>query len=184
MPFSALIKLSAFLKYGLLALIAGIGLFGWSMTTDLTMPARSELQTVEGLVTSAKRVTVKRRRGGESVHFELTVDAKDAPGLKLKIPQAAVTEASVRRVIGRPTRFETDGGTDVYVMATGGQEFVTYAQSVKSRHESNVVMAQIGAAIAGFGLLLAGLGYGLARRKANRLLAEQTPPQGPAITVA
>ena len=179
MSFPNLVKLSALLKYGLLGLLIGAGLSAYALIADNTMPERSALQTIEGTVTGASRVSVKRRRGGESIHYELKVATKDNPELKLKIPQAAMAELGIRRIIGQLTQFETDDGSDVFVVRSQGQALLSYEQSVKTRHASNSSLLSVGLALAGFAALIALLGYGLARRKARKLIAEWEAGQPP-----
>jgi hypothetical protein len=176
MPFSLLIKLSAFLKYGLLVLVAGVGLMGYALISDHSIPQKNDLQQVAGAMTGATRVTTKRKRGGESVKYELTFNTKEKGELKATIPYDEINEMQVRSLFGKALVITYDGDNDIYALTANNQPVMTYENTVKARHKSNASLGQIGIVLASLGGLGALVGFFLARRKARRLMEETAQP--------
>jgi hypothetical protein len=171
-PFSALVKRSTLLKYGMLGMAAGVGLAIFGFASDQSMPERAALQKIEGEITQATQVTTKRRRGGESVRYELTVKGAAPEPVKLSIPQREISEAQVRAIL--PTRIsaEYDGENDVYVLTSNGRSVLTYEGSVKSRQDGNRGLEIMGGGLFGLSSLVALAGFGWTRRKLKKEIAE------------
>jgi hypothetical protein len=170
-PFRLLIGRSSLLKYGLLGIAGGIGVVIFGLASDQSMPERAALQKIEGQITAATQVTTKRRRGGESVRYELTVQGASSEPVKLSIPQREISEAQVRAIL--PTRIvaEYDAESDVYVLASNGRPVLTYENSVKSRHDGNKTMEILGAILAGCSGFVAAIGFWWTKRKMMREIA-------------
>ncbi|MCZ8258817.1 MAG: hypothetical protein O9333_01640 [Beijerinckiaceae bacterium] len=127
-------KDSTLVKLAMLGLLVGLGFIGYGHLSGL--PDRAELQVVDGTVTGASKVTKKRRKTGTtSIHYELTVKPQKAgePELKLTIPEAEITEMSVRSIITRPVHAEFDSEKDVYVLSSGSRELLSYASTLERR---------------------------------------------------
>ncbi len=170
--FRALVERSSLLKYGLLGMAAGVGLAVFGFASDQSMPERAALQKVEGEITKATQVTTKRKRGGESVRYELTVKGAAPEPVTLSIPQKEISEAQVRAIL--PTRIaaEYDGENDVYVLTSNGRSILTYEGSVKSRQDGNRGLEIMGGGVFGLSSLVALAGFGWTRRKLRKEIAE------------
>jgi hypothetical protein len=183
-PFQYLVQRSSLLKYGLIGIAGGIGLTIWGFASDQSMPERAALQKIEGEITKATQITTKRRRGGESVRYELIVKGAAPEPVSLTIPQKEISEAQVRSIL--PTRIaaEYDAENDVYVLTSNGRSILTYEGSVKSRNEGNKGLEMMGGGIAGLSGLVAAVGFLWTRRKVAKEMAEweaqqATQPQNP-----
>jgi hypothetical protein len=171
-PFQYLVQRSSLLKYGLLGIAGGIGLAIFGFASDQSMPERAALQKIEGEITKATQITTKRRRGGESVRYELIVKGVAPDPVSLTIPQKEISEAQVRSIL--PTRIaaEYDAENDVYVLSSNGRSILTYEGSVKSRNEGNKGLEAMGGGIAGLSGLVAAIGFLWTRRKVAKEMAE------------
>jgi hypothetical protein len=182
-PFQVLVQRSVLLKYGLLGVAAGIGLAIWGFASDQSMPERAALQTIEGQITKATQITTKRKRGGESVRYELVVKGAAAEPITLSIPQKEISEAQVRSIMPTRIKAEFDAENDVYVLLSNGQPVLTYEGSVKSRQDGNRGLEIIGGVVSGLSGLLAGIGFMWTRRKIGKEVAEweaqQQQPMAP-----
>jgi hypothetical protein len=187
-PFRALVARSALLKYGLLGVAAGVGLAIWGFASDQSMPERAALQKIEGQIVKATQVTTKRKRGGESVRYELEVKGAGPEPIKLSIPQKEISEMQVRAIMPTRVSAEFDAENDVYVLTSNGRPVLTYEGSVKSRQDGNRNLEIMGAALSGFSGLVAGIGFLWTRRKIGKEIAEwqaqqqQQPPMAPTPT--
>jgi hypothetical protein len=184
-PLQVLVKRSVLLKYGLLGVAAGIGLAIWGFASDQSMPERAALQTIEGQITKATQITTKRKRGGESVRYELVVKGAAPEPITLSIPQKEISEAQVRSIMPTRIKAEFDAENDVYVLSSNGQSVLTYDNSVKNRKDGNQTLEIMGGSLAGFSTLIAAIGFMWTRRKVRKEIADweaqQTsqPPAGP-----
>lgn len=127
-------KDSTLVKLATLGLLIGLGFIGYGHLSGL--PDRAALQVVDGTVTGASKITKKRRKTGTtSIHYELAVKPQKPgePELKLTIPEAEISEMSVRSVITRPVHIEFDSEKDVYVLTSGTRELLTYASTLERR---------------------------------------------------
>lgn len=153
-----------------LGILAGIGMLGYSVLSG--PPSRASLQTAEGTISEASRVTRKNRRSGAtSAHFEMTLKpAGGAADLKLRVPAIEMAESDVRLLIGRPVRAEFDSEQDVYVLRTGNREVLTFENTLERRKLSfrQYYVDGIAAIVAGSVFLMIGLllGYRKLRREA------------------
>jgi hypothetical protein len=185
-PFQAIVQRSSMLKYGLLGIAAGIGLAIWGFASDQSMPERAALQKIEGEITKATQITTKRKRGGESVRYELVVKGAGPEPVSLTIPQKEISEAQVRAILPTRVAAEYDAENDVYVLTSNGRPVLTYENSVKSRQDGNRGLEIIGGLLSAAAALLAALGYWWTKRKITKEVAEweaaqaaqqnQTPP--------
>lgn len=174
--FVAMIRLSWFVKAGLLALVVGAGLMLYSRTAAL--PERSQLQVAEGIVTTASKITkTSRKRGTTSITFELSVNTGAGDPLKLTIPAEEIIQQDVVSVIGKRIRAEYDAENDVYVLAGPGREIVTYENTLRRRGWALKDKGHMGMAAGGLGALLLLIGLPLAWRRLRRekLAAEVQP---------
>lgn len=160
-----LIKMSRLALWGLLALVGGSGAFGYSKLHAI--PEEAELQVVDGRIEKATKVTTRRRRGGESVSYEMVVKkVGDGTEIKLSMPAAEITEAQVRTVLNaQRMQARFDAENDVYVLVADGRPLITYATTRARRIASDKTMADIGAAVGAGGLLLVMIGWLWNRRR-------------------
>ncbi len=130
----AIVRSSWIVMLAAAGLMVGAGMIGYSMLSG--PPARASLQTVDGVVTEASRTTRKSRRTGvTSSYYELTLKpANGSADLKLRIPSIEMAESDVRSLITRPVKAEFDSEQDVFVLASGGREVLTYANSLERRN--------------------------------------------------
>ncbi len=130
----AIVRSSWIVMLAAAGLVVGAGMIGYSMLSG--PPARASLQTVDGIVTEASRTTRKSRRtGATSSYYELTLKpANGSADLKLRIPSIEMAESDVRSLITRPVKAEFDSEQDVFVLASGGREVLTYANSLERRN--------------------------------------------------
>lgn len=170
--FQALVQRSSLLKYGLLGIAIGFGLVFWGFASDQSMPERAALQKIEGEITQARQITTKRRRGGESVRYELTLKGSGPEPVTLTIPQKEISEGQVRAILPARIVAEFDAESDVYVLTANGRSVLTYEGSVKSRQDGNRTMEIIGAILSMFSALVAAIGFLWTRRKVAKEIAE------------
>jgi hypothetical protein len=171
-PFQALVKRSSMLKYGLLGILAGIGVAIFGFVSDQSMPERAALQKIEGEMTAAKKVTTTRRRGGTSVKYEMEIKGANGTPVTLTIPEREITETQVRSLFRTKLIAEYDSESDVYALSANGRPVITYENAVKSRKDGNRFLEGLGAAIVALGALLAGIGYWWTKRKLAKEIAE------------
>jgi hypothetical protein len=176
-PFKFLVQRSTLLKYGLLGVAAGIGLAVFGFVSDQSMPERAALQKIEGEITKATQVTTKRRRGGESVRYELVVKGSAPEPITLSVPQKEISEAQVRSILPTRVTAEFDKENDVYVLTSNGRSVLTYEGSVKNRQASNASMEVIGGVISALSALLAAIGFWWTKRKVAKETAEWAAAQ-------
>ena len=164
MNVAALIRHSRLVKYGLLGIVAGIGMTGYGLLHQL--PAEADLQSVTGAVEKATKVTTKRRRGGESINYKLEVKGEKGETLELTLPAAEITEPQVLAVLNAKTMSaKFDAESDVYVLSANGRQIIDYATTRKRRESSDAFLAQAGGAAAGGGVLLGLIGFLWNRKK-------------------
>lgn len=171
---SILVMLSA------LGLVVGIGMLGYSVFTG--PPSRASLQTAEGTITEASRVTrTSRRTRTTSVYFEMTLrQANGAAELKLRIPNTEIAETDVRSLIGRPVRAEFDSEQDIYVLRSGAREVLTYENTLERRRLSFRQYYVDGIALTIASSLVMLLGFFLGYRKLRKEeAAAAARPSGP-----
>jgi hypothetical protein len=187
-PFRAIVERSTLLKYGLLGVAAGVGLAIWGFASDQSMPERAALQKIEGQIVKATQVTTKRKRGGESVRYELEVKGAGPDPIKLAIPQKEISEAQVRAIMPTRVAAEFDAENDVYVLTSNGRPVLTYEGSVKSRQDGNRSLEVMGGVVSGLSGVVALIGFGWTRRKIGKEVAawqaeqQQQPPMAPTPT--
>jgi hypothetical protein len=170
--FQMLVQRSAMLKYGLLGIAAGIGLAIFGFASDQSMPERAALQKIEGEITKATQVTTTRKRGGQSVRYDLVIKGAAPEPVTLSIPQKEISEAQVKSIL--PTRIvaEYDSENDVYVLTSNGRTVISYENAVKSRQDNNNSLEIIGAIISVLSAMLAGIAFWWTRRKLRKEIAE------------
>ena len=161
-----------------LGLAVGVGMLGYSVLSG--PPARASLQTAEGTISEASRVSrTNRRTRTTSVYFELTLrPTNGAAEMKLRIPSLEIGETEVRSLIGRPVRAEFDSEQDVYVLRSGNRDVMTYENTLERRQMSFRQYYVDGIALVIGSSLLLLLGFFLGYRKLRKQAAEgATPPQ-------
>lgn len=160
-----LIKMSKLALWGLLAIVGGIGAFGYAKLHAL--PEEAQLQVVDGRIEKATKVTTRRRRSGESVSYEMVVKkVGDGTEIKLSMPAAEISEAQVRTVLNaQRMQAKFDAENDVYVLVADGRPLITYAATRARRISSDKTMADIGAGVGAGGLLLLLVGWLWNRRR-------------------
>jgi len=168
----AVIRSSWIVMLAAAGLVVGAGMVGYSMISG--PPSRASLQAVEGVVTEASRTTRKSRRTGTTTsYYELTLKPTNgAAELKLRIPSIEIAESDVRSLITRPIKAEFDSEQDVFVLASGGREVLTFSNSLERRNLNlrqyyvDGIAVMIGSAVA---LVI---GFFLAFRKYRRASAD------------
>ncbi|MGL4240382.1 MAG: hypothetical protein ACRCTI_04640 [Beijerinckiaceae bacterium] len=162
-----------------LALLVGAGMLGYSAISG--PPSRASLQTVEGTITEASRVTrTSRRTRTTTTYYEMALKpAAGAAELKLRVPSIEIAETDVRSLINRPVKAEFDSEKDVYVLSTGGREVLTYANTLERRNLSfrQYYVDGIALMIAGSALLVVGFLWGM--RKLRKEAAATGAPEQP-----
>jgi hypothetical protein len=171
-PFKALVQRSVMLKYGLLGALGGVGLIAFGLYSDNTIPARANLQKIDGRITEAVEKTRKGRRSGTTVTYELTISPQGGPPVKLTIPQREISRSQVEAIIPTPVSAEFDAENDVYVLTSNGRPVISYEKAVASRHSSNNFLEGLGASLLAGAGLMGALGYWLAKRKITKEIAE------------
>jgi uncharacterized protein YneF (UPF0154 family) len=171
-PFKVLFQRSTLLKYGTLGCLAGVGMIAFGLYSDNTMPARANLQKVEGRITEAVEKTRKGRRSGTTVTYELTIAGSGGQPVKLTIPQREISRSQVEAIMPTAVSAEFDAENDVYVLTSNGRPVITYEKAVESRQSTNRFLEGMGAILFAVAGLLAGLGYWLAKRKITKEIAE------------
>ncbi|MCA0405247.1 MAG: hypothetical protein LCH39_03745 [Proteobacteria bacterium] len=170
----AIFRQSWLTKLGILGLIIGAGMIGYSVLSG--PPSRESLQTVEGTITGASRVarTSKRTRATTS-YYEMTLKPADGSAeLKLRVPSIEMAETDVRSIITRTVKAEFDSEQDVYVLSSGNREVLTYKNSLERRnlnfrqHYVDGIAAMIGSALA----LLIGLFLGFRKLRKDAAAAK------------
>jgi hypothetical protein len=163
-----------------IGLAVGIGMLGYSVLSG--PPSRASLQTVEGSISEASRVTrTSRRTRSTSTYYELTLKPTGgAADMKLRIPSVEIGETDVRSIIGRPVRAEFDSEQDVYVLTQGTREVLTFANTLERRKLSFRQYYVDGIALVIFSSLLGLLGLFLGHRRLRKQAAAggAAPPQG------
>jgi len=161
-----------------LGLGIGAGMMGYAALSKL--PARDSLQTSEGVVSDASRVSrASRRTGATSVHYDITLRlSADGAEVKLSVPGNEIGETDVRSLIGRTVRAEFESEQDVYVLRSGNREVLTYRNTVERR---KLALRQYH--VDGIALLLGSslvmlLGFLLGYRKLRRQVAAQAATSG------
>lgn len=184
-PFQTLVRQSAMLKYALLGVLAGIGLVIFGFVSDNSMPEQASLQTIEGNVTRATKVTTQRRRGGTSVRYELTVQPASGEPVKLSIPEAEISEMQVRGIVDERITARYNAENDVYMLNAGSRALITYENTVRIRHEANRTLEIVGALVLALSGAVAGIAAWWTRRRLMKQLAAwqaeqaQHPPAQP-----
>lgn len=169
----SLVRYSKMVQYGMLAVLAGIGMAGYGLLHQL--PAEADLQTVSGVVEKATRVTTKRRRGGESVSYKLEIKGDKGEQLELTIPAAEISEIQVRTVLNaKAMSAKYDGESDVYVLTADGKPVITYAATRARRASTDASLAEFGGIAAGAGVVLALIGFLWNRRKLAQVGGQPT----------
>lgn len=153
---------------GALGLVVGFGMFGYSVITG--PPTRASLQTVEGTISEASRVTRRSRRtGSTNSYFEMTLKpVAGAADLKLRVPTIEMAEPDVRSLIGRPVRAEFDSEQDVYVLRSGNREVLTFENTMERRKLSFRQYYVDGIALVIGGSVLLVIGFLLGLRKLRK----------------
>jgi hypothetical protein len=170
--FQMLVQRSALLKYGLLGIAAGIGLAIFGFASDQSMPERAALQKIEGEITKATQITTTRKRGGQSVRYELVIKGTSPEPITLSIPQKEISEAQVKSILPTKIAAEYDSENDVYVLTSNGRTVISYENAVKSRQDNNNSLEIIGAIISVLSAMLAGIAFWWTRRKLRKEIAE------------
>ncbi len=170
--FHMLVQRSALLKYGLLGIAAGIGLAIFGFASDQSMPERAALQKIEGEITKATQITTTRKRGGQSVRYELVIKGASPEPVTLSIPQKEISEAQVKSILPTKIVAEYDSENDVYVLTSNGRPVISYENAVKSRQDNNNSLEIIGAIISIVSAMLAGIAFWWTRRKLRNEIAE------------
>lgn len=171
-----IIRLSNLVKLAGLGLAVGIGMLVYSVMSG--PPSRASLQSVEGSVSEASRVTrTSRRTRSTESYFEMTLKPTGgAADLKLRIPSIEIAEPEVRSLIGRPIRAEFDSEKDVYVLSAAGREVLTYTNSLERRKLSFRQYYVDGIALTIFSALLGLIGLFLGHRKLKKQAAADMAP--------
>lgn len=169
----AIARKSLLVWLALLGLAVGTGMIGYAALS--TIPARASLQTAEGVVSDASRVTrTSRRTRSTSVHYDITLRlSAGGAELKLRVPGNEIGETDVRSLIGRTVRAEFDSAQDVYVLRSGNREVLTYQNTVERRQLALRQYHVDGIALLLGSSLVMLLGFGLGYRKLRRQAAAQ-----------
>lgn len=170
---------SLLVMIGGLALVVGLGMFGYSVVSS--PPERASLQIVEGTISEASRVTRRSRRSGSTTsYFEMTMKPTDgAAELKLRVPTIEMAETDVRSILGRPVKAEFDSDKDVYALTSGTREVLTYKNSLERRHLNfkqyyvDGIVTMLGGGV----LLLIGLLLGYRKLRKEAAAASANPTQ-------
>lgn len=151
-----------------LGLAVGIGMVGYSVIS--APPARDALQTVEGTISGASRVTrTSKRTRTTTSYYEMTLKpAAGAAEFKLRVPTIEMAESDVRALIGRPVKAEFDSEQDVYVLSHAGREVLTYANSLERRNLNFRQYYVDGIALMIAGAVLAVIGFFFGFRKLRK----------------
>ncbi len=157
------------------AIVIGAGMLGYSVLTG--PPSRSSLQTVEGTITEASRVTrTSRRSGSTNAYYEMTLKRTGgASDMKLRVPSIEMAEPDVRALIGRPVRAELDSESDVYVLRTGDREVLTFENSMERRKLNFRQYYVDGIALLTGGSVLLVIGFALGFWKRRKSAAASKP---------
>jgi hypothetical protein len=170
---------SYLVMFSALGILIGAGMLVYSAVS--APPTRDSLQTVEGTITEASRVTRKKRRSGSTTsYYEMTLKPKaGSADLKLRVPTIEMAETDVRSLLGRPVKAEFDSEQDVYVLSSGTREVLTYQNSLERRnlnfrqyHVDGIALMTGSGVILMIGFLL---GYRKLRKEAA---AGNAPAQG------
>lgn len=158
-----LVRTSRLALYGLIAIAAGIAVSGYGLLHQL--PKEAELQTVEGRVEKATKVTTRRRRGGESVSYKLEIKDQKGNDLTLTLPSAEITQAQVITVLNaRRMVAKFDAENDVYVLSADGRQMIDYITTLKRRQSSDAFLVTGGMYAGLAGLLVMFVGWFWNRR--------------------
>lgn len=162
-------------RIGLLGIALGAVLMAYSAAFGL--PARSSLNTVDGTVAEATRITRTATRRGQGarvtgVDFVLSI-AKPGGGepIKLSIPSDEITQDQVVALIGKPVKAEYDGERDVYALSSQGREVISYNTAWKKRADAIQVWAERGKFFLALAVPLALVGWPLGARKRRKQAA-------------
>lgn len=163
-----IIRASVIVKLAALGLAVGIGMLGYGIFTSA--PPRASLQTAEGVVSEASRIThTSRRTRSTNSYFELTFRPQGGGDeLKLRIPSVEIGETEVRSLIGRVVRAEFDSERDVYVLRSGNRDVLSYENTLERRKLSFRQYYVDGIALLIASAVLMLLGFALGYRKLRR----------------
>jgi hypothetical protein len=170
-------------RIGLLLVLLGIALIAFGSSGGL--PARSALSTVEGTVSEATQITRTRTRKGEGraitgIDFLIAITgASGGEPVKLTIPSGEITRDQVTSIINRRVKAEYDGERDVYVLSSGGRDFLTYEASIQKRVSTATDWSGRGKIAIGLGAPLVLLGWPLGARKRRKAQGRQPARKGP-----
>ncbi len=130
----AIARKSFLVMISIIGLAVGLGMVGYAAWS--APHARASLQTAEGVVSDAARVSrTSRRTRSTSVHYNITLRPKDGGAeLALQVPGNEIGETDVRSLIGRMVRAEFDSERDVYVLRSGNRDVLTYENTVERRN--------------------------------------------------
>lgn len=130
--------------YGWIALLAGLGLFGYAAysnykaSDDHAFAQRDKLTSVSGHVAEVSEVTVtsRRRRGGSRVsdrYYEATVKPASGEAMKLRM-SLSVGEKTARSIIDEDIAalYDADDNNIAYDISMGGKTLLAY-ETTKAR---------------------------------------------------
>jgi hypothetical protein len=170
------IKSSKVAMAGLAGGVVGLALMAYAAIS--APPSRTSLRTVEGTVTKGEQITRTRARRGQSatvtgVDFRITVQpaAAGTQPIVLQMPSTMVTRAQIEGIIQQRVKAEYDGESDVWTLASGNRELITYEKTLQSRLTDMDKWAQLGKYLLGIFVPILIVGWFLGSRKVNRLAA-------------
>jgi len=162
-------------RIGLLLLVIAAALTAYASASGL--PSRASLSTVEGRVMEATQITHTSTRRGQgaritAVDFQITIQPTgNAQPVKLTIPSNEITRERVVSLINERVRAEYDGERDVYALASGGKDVITYNDSWNKRATAIQVWAERGKMFFGLAIPLVLIGWPLGARKRRKQAA-------------
>lgn len=159
-----------------LCLAVGIGMIGYSAISS--PPTRDSLQTAEGMISGASRVTrTSKRTRTTTSYYEMTLKlGTGTSDIKLRVPTIEIAESEVRALIGRVVKAEFDSEQDVYVLSQGGRELLTYTNSLVRRNLNLRQYHVDGIALVIAGIVLGVVGFFFGLRKLRKEAADGVSP--------
>lgn len=146
---SILIKITG---YGWIVVLAGLGLLGMAIYSQVkasggsAYTAQDKLTTISGVVTQATEVTVtsKRRRGSSRVsdrYYQIDVKPESGEAQKLRISLAVDKQKIADTIEEKITaQYDADDDNIVYAIAQGAQKVLTYDET-KNRMQASAERA-------------------------------------------
>jgi hypothetical protein len=163
----AFTRASLLLALGLPALAVGVALFAYAELKPA--PDRAGFTHVEGMLSSAKKITrTSRKTGSKTVVFELGITKADSGSVTLTIPERVLSEYKLRPLINRPVQAEYNDTDEVYSLASGGNIALTYEVVAEDLRRQLRDKSELGQIVMILGGVLIAIGIPLAARNRRR----------------